>query len=178
MVSSLETSQPNHFSYFPVIYVKEVWSYVNWYFDISVLMSRGTQAQHFFWIVAWEWEEALHTSLEAYVVYGFPLSGFRISINRHLVGLLRKRIVLYEGVLFHRKTQKRKNTKGEGLLRLGFEPTLRVLSDRKEKSNETPAWCKTVQVLFLQSYFTCFEHKRPSSGVFKTSTAAIGTCVL
>jgi len=71
------------------------------------------------------------------VVYGFPLSGFRISINRHLVGLLRRRIVLYEGILFHRKTQKKK-TKGEGLLGLGFEPTLRVLSDRKEKKLRPP----------------------------------------
>jgi len=42
-----------------------VWSYVNWYFDISVLMNRGTQAKYLFWFVAWEWEEALHTSLEA-----------------------------------------------------------------------------------------------------------------
>ena len=46
------------------------------------------------------------------------------------------------------------------------------------KSNETPTWCKTVQVLFLQGHSTCFGHKRPSSGVFKTSTAATGTCVI
>ena len=47
----------------------------------------------------------------------------------------------------------------------------------KHKSNETPAWWNTVQVLFLQSHSTCFGRKRPSSGVFKTSTAATGTCV-
>jgi len=35
-----------------------------------------------------------------------------------------------------------------------------------------------VQVLFLQSHSTCFGRKRPSSGVFKTSTAATGTCVI
>ena len=35
-----------------------------------------------------------------------------------------------------------------------------------------------MQVLFLQSHSTCFGRKRPSSGVFKTSTAAIGTCVI
>ena len=45
-------------------------------------------------------------------------------------------------------------------------------------SNETPTWCNTVQVLFLQGHSTCFGHKRPSSGVFKTSTAATGTCVI
>ena len=32
--------------------------------------------------------------------------------------------------------------------------------------------------LFLQSNSTCFGRKRPSSGVFKTSTAATGTCVI
>ena len=48
----------------------------------------------------------------------------------------------------------------------------------EDKSNETPTWCSTVQVLFLQSHSTCFGRKRPSSGVFKTSTAATGTCVL
>ena len=31
---------------------------------------------------------------------------------------------------------------------------------------------------FLKSHSTCFGHKRPSSGVFKTSTAATGTCVI
>ena len=46
------------------------------------------------------------------------------------------------------------------------------------KSNETPTWCNTVQVLFLQSHSTCFGRKRPSSGVFKTSTATTGTCVI
>ena len=46
------------------------------------------------------------------------------------------------------------------------------------KSNEIPAWCNTVQVLFLQGLSTCFGRKRPSSGVFKTSTAATGTCVI
>ena len=45
-------------------------------------------------------------------------------------------------------------------------------------SNETPTWCNTVQVLFLQGHSTCFGRKRPSSGVFKTSTAASGTCVI
>ena len=35
-----------------------------------------------------------------------------------------------------------------------------------------------MQVLFLQSHSTCFGRKRPSSGVFKTSTAATGTCVI
>ena len=45
-------------------------------------------------------------------------------------------------------------------------------------SNETPTWCDTVQVLFLQGHSTCFGRKRPSSGVFKTSTAATGTCVI
>jgi len=35
-----------------------------------------------------------------------------------------------------------------------------------------------VQVLFLRGHSTCFGHKRPSSGVFKTSTAATGTCVI
>jgi hypothetical protein len=34
------------------------------------------------------------------------------------------------------------------------------------KSNETPTWCNTVQVLFLQGHSTCFGRKRPSSGVF------------
>ena len=46
------------------------------------------------------------------------------------------------------------------------------------KSNETQTWCNTVQVLFLQSHSTCFGRKRLSSGVFKTSTAATGTCVI
>jgi hypothetical protein len=64
------------------------------------------------------------------VVYGFPFSGFRISVNRHLIGLLRKRPGLYEGVL--QSQVNTKNTKGEGLLELGLEPTIRVLSDRKE----------------------------------------------
>jgi len=35
-----------------------------------------------------------------------------------------------------------------------------------------------VQVLFLQGQSTCFGRKRPSSGVFKTGTAATGTCVI
>ena len=35
-----------------------------------------------------------------------------------------------------------------------------------------------MQVLFLQGHSTCFGCKRPSSGVFKTSTAATGTCVI
>ena len=47
-----------------------------------------------------------------------------------------------------------------------------------ERSNETPTWCNTVQVLFLQGHSTCFGRKHPSSGVFKTSTAATGTCVI
>ena len=46
------------------------------------------------------------------------------------------------------------------------------------QSNETPTWCNTVLVLFLQSLSTCFGRKRPSSRVFKTSTAATGTCVI
>ena len=36
----------------------------------------------------------------------------------------------------------------------------------------------TLQVLFLQGHSTFFGRKRPSSGVFKTSTAATGTCVI
>ena len=35
------------------------------------------------------------------------------------------------------------------------------------KSNETPTWSNTVQVLFLQGHSTCFGRKRPSSGIFK-----------
>ena len=35
-----------------------------------------------------------------------------------------------------------------------------------------------MQVLFLQGHSACFGRKRPSSGVFKTSTAATGTCVI
>ena len=31
---------------------------------------------------------------------------------------------------------------------------------------------------FCRVHSTCFGHKRPSSGVFKTSTAATGTCVI
>jgi len=46
------------------------------------------------------------------------------------------------------------------------------------KSNETRTWCNTVQVLFLQSHSTCFGRKRPSSVLFKTITAATGTCVI
>ena len=46
------------------------------------------------------------------------------------------------------------------------------------KSKETPTWCNTVQVLFLQGHSICFGRKRPSSGVFKTSTTATGTCVI
>jgi len=46
------------------------------------------------------------------------------------------------------------------------------------KSNETPTWCNTVQVLFLQSHSACFVRKRPSSGVFKNGTVATGTCVI
>ena len=46
------------------------------------------------------------------------------------------------------------------------------------RSNETQTWCNTVQVLFLQCHSTCFGRKRPSSGIFKTSTAATGTCVI
>ena len=37
----------------------------------------------------------------------------------------------------------------------------------RAESNETPNWCNTVQVLFLQSHSTCFGRKHPSSGVFK-----------
>jgi hypothetical protein len=33
-------------------------------------------------------------------------------------------------------------------------------------------------VLFLQSHSTCFGRKRASSGVFKSGTAATGTCVI
>ena len=43
---------------------------------------------------------------------------------------------------------------------------------------KTPTWCNTVQVLFLQGHSTWFGRKRPSSGVFKTSTEATGTCVI
>ena len=43
---------------------------------------------------------------------------------------------------------------------------------------KTPTWCNTVQVLFLQDHSSCFGRKRPSSGVFNTSTAATGTCVI
>ena len=57
----------------------------------------------------------------------------------------------------------------------GDAATINVLM---HKSNETPTCCNTVQVLFLQSHSTCFERKCPSSGVFKTSTAATGTCVI
>jgi len=32
--------------------------------------------------------------------------------------------------------------------------------------------------LFLQNHSTCFGRKRPSSGIFKTATAATGTCVI
>ena len=46
------------------------------------------------------------------------------------------------------------------------------------KSNETPTLCNTVKVLFLQNHSTCFGRKRPSSRVFKTDTAATGTCVI
>ena len=46
------------------------------------------------------------------------------------------------------------------------------------QSNETPTWWNTVQVLFLQSHSTCFGRKHPSSGVFKTSKTATGTCVI
>ena len=35
-----------------------------------------------------------------------------------------------------------------------------------------------MQVLFLQGHSTCFGRKRPSSEVFKTSTAVTGTCVI
>ena len=35
-----------------------------------------------------------------------------------------------------------------------------------------------MQVLFLQGHSTCFGRKRPSSGVFKTSTAATGASVI
>ena len=52
------------------------------------------------------------------------------------------------------------------------------LSRQDVKSNKTPTWCNTVQVLFLQSHSTCFGRKRPSSGVFKTGTAATGTRVI
>ena len=52
------------------------------------------------------------------------------------------------------------------------------LKDSMCKSNETPTWCNTVQGLFLQSHSTCFGRKRPWSRVFKTSTAATGTCVI
>jgi len=37
---------------------------------------------------------------------------------------------------------------------------------------------RNVQVLFLQGHSTCFGRKRPSSGVFKTITAATGTRVI
>ena len=50
-------------------------------------------------------------------------------------------------------------------------------SDCVNKSNKTPTWCNTVQVLFLQSLHVSGV-KRPSSGVFKTCTAATGTCVI
>ena len=46
------------------------------------------------------------------------------------------------------------------------------------KTNETPTWCNTMQVLFLQCHSKCFGRKCPSSGVFKTGTAATGTCVI
>ena len=54
----------------------------------------------------------------------------------------------------------------------------RSLNLHCNKSNETLNWCDTVQVLFLQSHSTCFGRKRPSTGVFKTSTAATGTRVI
>jgi len=50
--------------------------------------------------------------------------------------------------------------------------------DKYTESNKTPTWCNTVQVLFLQSQSTCFGRERPSPGVFKTGTAATGTCVI
>ena len=53
-----------------------------------------------------------------------------------------------------------------------------ILMNEWYKSNETPTWCNTVQVLFLQGHSTCFGRKRPSSVVFKTGTAATGTCVI
>ena len=46
------------------------------------------------------------------------------------------------------------------------------------ETNEAQTCCKTVQVLFLQGHSTCFGRMRPSSGVFKTSTADTGTCVI
>ena len=52
------------------------------------------------------------------------------------------------------------------------------IDSSKSKSNETLTLCNTVQVLFLQGHSTCFGRKRPSSGVFKASTAVTGTCVL
>ena len=55
---------------------------------------------------------------------------------------------------------------------------LNILERMPYKSNEKPTWCNTVQVLFLQSHYTCFGRKRPWSGVFKTGTAATGTCVI
>ena len=36
----------------------------------------------------------------------------------------------------------------------------------------------TLGRFYFCSHSTCFSHKRPSSGVFKTSTAATGTCVI
>jgi len=63
----------------------------------------------------------------------------------------------------------------------GRELLLRVLLWTEvslKKSNETPTWCNTVQILFLQSHSTCLGRKRPSSGVFKTSTVATGACVI
>ena len=57
-------------------------------------------------------------------------------------------------------------------------PTSKENSRDNFLPNETPTWCNTVQVLFLQIHSTCFGRKRPSSGVFKTSTAATGACVI
>ena len=67
-----------------------------------------------------------------------------------------------------------------------FSLLTRVLEVPKSPTGQTPINISpmnhqldaTLQVLFLKGHFTCFGSKRPSSEVFKTSTAATGTRVI
>ena len=73
---------------------------------------------------------------------------------------------------------KRPTWYSEGYFSVTLSHSYNISQDLFKESNETPNWCNSVQVLFLQGHSTFFGRKRTSSGVFKTSTAATGTCVI
>jgi len=74
-----------------------------------------------------------------------------LQVGRHILRLQENNTV--------QNKRKMQTTKANQILALKmwktFQTQLPVLS------NETPTWCNTVQVLFLQGHSTCFGRKRP-----------------